>query len=136
MASGDARRAAERVEFQLTYARSGRRRRFEPGLLEGPDVADAYGGTYSVPGVWENGDDMEGDDRRFTEQEWGDRYASYAVNEAIHEALEWFRVDGRPWLDPHGGAAEELYQLTGQLCQRLAELRAAHTSLESAGANN
>lgn len=116
-----AEEAARRCEFQLTYARSPVRREFSPGWLDGPDLPDAYreGGTTS--GAWMDGDSLY--DGPATADGWIDRYAAMAVNEAVHESLEWMRVDGRPWLDPHGGSELLIYEAVGGLCARLAELR-------------
>jgi hypothetical protein len=116
-----AQRASARVEFQLTYARCESRREIEPGRLSGPEIADAYRTGEKAPGDWEDGDDARYVD--YDEDGWINRYASYAVTEAIHEALEWFRVDGKPWLNPHGLAENRIYKLTNKLCADLAELR-------------
>ncbi|MFY1595525.1 hypothetical protein [Micromonospora sp. WMMD737] len=117
-----ARAAAERVTFQLTYDRTPTPRRFEPGELTGPDIPCAYGSPITQSGGWEVPDDY--DHSGLTEAEWIDRFAAYAVAEAVHEALEWFRVDGRPWLDPHGRAEQQVHQAVDELCVRLAGIRA------------
>lgn len=49
--------AANRCEFQLTYARSPVRRTFCPGWLDGPNIADAYNPGHTSPGEWMDGDD-------------------------------------------------------------------------------
>lgn len=118
-----AQAAAERVSFQLTYARAEKRRRFTPGFLDGPDIPCAYGGELASS-AWEDSGDLGEVFADRTEQEWIDRYASYAINEGVHEVLEWFRVDGRPWLDPHGKAEDEVYAAVGELVARLAAIRA------------
>ncbi|MBU8857711.1 MULTISPECIES: hypothetical protein [unclassified Micromonospora] len=116
-----ARSAAQRIAFQLTYARADIPRRFEPGELSGPDIPCAYGSVLAQSGGWEVPEDCGAPGR--TEAEWVDRFASYAVAEATHEALEWFRVDGRPWLDPHGRAAKQIHAAVDELCDKLAEVR-------------
>jgi hypothetical protein len=114
-----AERAAARITFQLTYARAAVQRKFSEGFMTGPSVPCAYGNEQDASGDWEaphDGPDL-------TEDQWIDEFASYAINEAIHEALEWLRVDGRPWLNPHGPCQMEIYDLTNDLCVKLAELR-------------
>ncbi|MFF0822450.1 hypothetical protein ACFYUR_18975 [Micromonospora haikouensis] len=114
--------AAGRVDFRLTYART-ERRRVRPGALDGPTIPCAYGGADGQDGGWYDGRDEEPAGR--SEAEWVDRYAGYAVNEAVHEALEWFRVDGRPWLDPHGSPAheDEVCAAVDELVARLVAIR-------------
>ena len=112
--------AAARCSFQLTYARSDEIRRFEPGWLTGPSIDNAYGeGGVPQAGEWYASSDVMPD----TEDGCVDVYASYAVNEAIHEALEWFRVDEVPWLDPHGKAEQFINVLVDEFCAKLAKLR-------------
>lgn len=128
-------RAAARVTFQLTYDRTDQPRTFQPGALEGPWIPCAYGSTESQPGGWYQPDDDHGDDHpdtTRTENQWIDRYAGYAVAEAVHEALEWFRVDGRPWLDPHGRAEDEIHAAVAELAAKLAAIRARHATQEVA----
>lgn len=127
--------AAARVSFQLTYARSQHPRRFAAGLLTGPDLPCAYSSDVRASGDWEDGGDADGVFPGRGEQEWIDRYANYAINEAVHEALEWLRVDGRPWLDPHGAVETEIYALTNELCERLADLRRARLSVAAPDAS-
>ncbi len=113
--------AAARCEFQLTYARSPIRRMFGAGMLDGPNIPDAYRPGTTSPGEWLGGDGIESG---ITDpDEWVNRFASYAVNEAVHEALEWMRVDGGPWLDPHGPAEDVIYAAVNALCDRLAAIR-------------
>lgn len=113
-------RAADRCSFQLTYARAGDRREIYPGGMSGPSIDDAFRPGESTPGEW-CGELLDPDDR--SEAGWIDRYASYAINEAVHEALEWFQVDGRPWLNPHGEQEDVIYALTAEFAAKLAALR-------------
>jgi hypothetical protein len=115
-----ARRAAMRCDFQLTYDRALDRREFGPGVLYGPLIPDACHSTELAAGDWESPDG-----EILTEKGWINRYASYAVQEGVHEALEWFRVDGRLWLDPHGPAENDIYRLVDELVDKLTALRAA-----------
>lgn len=143
-----ATRAADRVSFQLTYARSPVRRRFQPGVLTGPPIPCAYGGELAASGDWNDsgdagqdggwhapGDDPGNHDQDDpttavvvgrSEADWVDQFAGYAVNEAVHEALEWFRLDGVPWLDPHGTPDEEdeVSAAVDELVAKLAAIRA------------
>jgi hypothetical protein len=123
-----AKQAAERCEFQLTYARSAVRREFSEGVLTGSPIDNAYGGDLKASGEWDDGDDFLV--MRSTPEEWITRFARYAINEAVHEALEWFRVDGKPWLDPHGDFEDEIYAEVGSLCDRLAKIRSEAMSDE------
>lgn len=144
--------AAERVSFQLTYGRSPVQRRFSPGELTGPPIPCAYGNPLDASGGWtdssadtpasqdggwyDSRDWPDPDDPACrSEQQWVDVFAGYAVNEAVHEALEWFRVDGRPWLDPHGTPADE-DEITGavdELVARLAAIRARREGARAVG---
>lgn len=128
-----ARAAAGRVSFQLTYGRAEKPRRFQPGFLDGPDIPCAYGGEVDASGAWEDGGDMGEVFAERTEEEWVTRYASYAINEGVHEVLEWLRVDGRPWLDPHGPDEDEVYAAVGELVARLAEVRGRREGVRAAG---
>ncbi len=115
-------RAAERCTFDLTFHRSSTPRRFEPGYLGGELIADARipGGTNC--GGWEHLPNSvpESDDL----QAWFDHYASMAIAQCIHEALEWFHIDGDLWLDPHDErVSEEIDQLCAEFSQRMADLR-------------
>lgn len=115
--------AKERVEFRLTYART-EPREFAQELLLGPRIPDAYGnGTSS--GDWCSGDWPDDDDGA---EEWLAHFMQMAVNEAVHEALEYLHVDGRSYLDPHGEMEAEIYRATEVLCGVLATLRARSLS--------
>lgn len=111
--------AAKRVTFQLTYGRATDPRKFDQFTLSGPWIPNAYGPGHQV-GEWSGGDRPEDP----TEDGWIDEFASWAINEAVHEALEWFRVDGRPWLDPHGLSVErDVFRIVNNMCGQLAALR-------------
>ena len=112
-------RAAARCSFQLTYGRAGDRREFFPDGIGGPSIDDAFRPGQSSPGEW-CGDSGH---KEYDVDGWIDVYASYALNEAVHEALEWFQVDGKPWLSPHGKHEERIYQRVGKLAAELADLR-------------
>jgi len=112
----------QRVDFRLTYAET-EPRVFGPDHMEGPDIPDAFGPPGAqAPGEWYGGSVLDTDDPNVPARDWFAHWAHMAINEAIHEALEWFRVDGKPWLDPHGRHEATIYKYTGELCQLLAEL--------------
>lgn len=55
-------------------------------------------------------------------EDWLAHFLSSAVNEAVHEALEHFHVDGKPWLDPHGWHEDTIHSLANEFAEKLAEL--------------
>ncbi|MFB6392667.1 hypothetical protein [Polymorphospora lycopeni] len=116
--------AAARVEFQLTYARSPVRRKFGSDGITGPSIPCAYGRDLNASGDWD--DPRPTDPPILNPAGWIDRYAGYAVAEAIHEALEWCRVDGAPWLDPHGPAEQQIHAEVDRFVAALAEIRRQH----------
>jgi hypothetical protein len=121
--------ASVRCSFQLTYKRSRHRRVFSPTHISGDDIADARVPGRRASGDWFN----ESDPTTYTytsdlapeisEKGWIEHYASMAINEAVHEALEWFHVDRRPWLDPHGPHEGEIYALVDQFARELVALQ-------------
>ncbi len=92
--------AAARVSYNLSYKRSETPRRFDMYELTGDELDDAY----AAPGKKSTGawacphfPSLDGN-----EEAWVQEYFCVAVTEAVHEALEWFRVDGRLVMNPHG----------------------------------
>jgi len=114
-------RAAQRVDFSLTYARTERRTLF-PNEMQGPDLPDAYGSDRPQVGEWSHDTGPDEEDPQIPESDWLAHFASMAVAEAVHEALEWFHVDGKPWLDPHGAHEFEIHELVEHLNRGLAAL--------------
>lgn len=115
--------ATARVEYCLTYERCAPRT-FYPSELHGPDIPDAFADRF-MPGEWYDGDDgPDPDDPEATQADWFAKFAKMAVNEAVHESLEWFKVDDRPWLNPHGDHEREIFRLVNKLCADLAVLAA------------
>jgi len=114
-------RAVGRVDFSLTYART-EPRTFFPDEMRGPDLPDAYGGDHPQVGEWTGGTSLNEEELDVPESDWLAHFASMAVGEAVHEALEWFRVDGKPWLDPHGAEEAQVHKLVEQLTTGLAKL--------------
>jgi hypothetical protein len=111
--------ARDRAEFCLTYDRCDPRE-FMEDTLAGPMIPNAFGEGLS-PGDWSSGDWPAEDADVET---WLAHFAQMAVNEALHEALEWFKVDGKPWLDPHGEMERDIYRATERLCKSLPAMRA------------
>ncbi|MDR7277732.1 hypothetical protein [Catenuloplanes atrovinosus] len=119
--AGNAEEAARRVTFQLNYGRTPQRREFGPGELTGPAIPCAYAEDGVQTGGWERPEDGIPGGVRSVE-EWIDRFANYAVAEGVHEVLEYFRVDGRPWLDPHGAQERDIHALVDKFVEDLAAL--------------
>ena len=107
--------AADRVSFQLTYRRHRTKRRFTSDGITSEQIADAYRrGRYS-PGEWIHGfpSNWEADEG------WVQWFFRAAISEAVHEALEWFQVDGEPLVNPHGAMKREA-AIFG-ICERFAD---------------
>lgn len=111
--------AKDRTEYRLTFATT-KPRDFYPGLITGPDIPDANGEGRS-PGDW-CGEEPPVESADI--EQWLGHFAHMAVSEAVHEALEWLRVDGERWLDPHGPFELMIQSATDKLCKELATLRA------------
>lgn len=122
--------AAARCEFQLTYNRADEKRTFLPGKITGPDIPDAYGEdtTYdgTSDGAWFAEPPPKAHRAFLTENDWISHFASMAIHEGVHEVLEWFQVDGVPWLDPHDRDQQEIiYSLIEELVAGLTQIRKA-----------
>lgn len=117
-------RARDRATFRLTYGRTDPRK-FSSFDMDGPDLPDAFSDRDDAPGGWHQGDGPDRDDPRITETDWHAHFAAMAINEAVHEALEWFQVDGRPWLNPHGDHEVQIFKRVNELCDDLARLVAS-----------
>lgn len=99
--------AAGRFDYQLHYVRSPDPRRI-----------DHYGGTLIGPPLDHDGRILADP----TVEDYVREYLGMAVAELVHEALEWTRVDGRPYLDPHGLAEDRIHRAVEQLVWVLHEL--------------
>ncbi|MBD3004708.1 hypothetical protein [Streptomyces sp. 5-10] len=116
------RSAISRVSYRLTFGKTPEPRKFlEDGLL-GPFVPDAFQDGKVQAGEWDQKPPFEVDDARIAERDWLAHFLSMAVNEAVHEALEHFQVDGKPYLNPHGKEEEWIYVLVNELASQLAEI--------------
>jgi hypothetical protein len=108
--------AARRLTYRLTYARTATPRRVGPGILDGPLIPDAHTDGRTSPGSWY-------DPRQPADTTQGAHLAAWlrmAVQEAVHEVLEHFQVDGRPYLDPHGPAEQTIMGCVDALADQLA----------------
>lgn len=118
--------AAKRVDFRLTYAREERPRRCHLGGIDGEDLPNAYWGRGYEPERIETGsgswDDPEHPAPEAPEDEHIARWFQTAVREAIHEALEWFWVDGEIYLNPHGVSEDRIHRLSDEFTKALLSL--------------
>lgn len=105
------------VSYPMSFRRV-RPRTFTQDMLFGPSLPNARGDG-SSDGGWTSGDAP--DDGADVEV-WLAHFAEMVVSEAVHEALEWLRVDGALWLDPHGPAEYLIHSAVHDLCVRLAAL--------------
>lgn len=119
--------ALRRASFRLTYGKTEHSRAFREDGIDGPHIPDARGDKMQS-GDWEqqppwivNGEVLE----EATVHHWLAHFLSMTVNEAVHEALEHFQVDGKPYLDPHGKHEDYIYVLVNELAGRLADLAEA-----------
>ncbi len=111
--------AKSRVRYCLTFDATDPRDFGEDHLL-GPDLPNAYGpdGRRQV-GEWFGGPPA----RSESVEDWLTHFAGMCIAEAVHEALEWFRVDGEPWLNPHGIHQHDIDDLVSELTDKLSALR-------------
>lgn len=102
--------AAGRTSFQLSYRRSPEQRVFHRNGLTGPRIdcafnPDGFGaGDWEEPEAWARPCDPDTDEPMgdpTSVDEWHAAFFDLAVAEAVHEACEWFKVDGRTVVDPH-----------------------------------
>ena len=92
--------ASQRVDYQLSFRRSREQRVFGEGELNGEDIDCARtNGNKSLAGWYDR--PVPGLIDQMSEEDWVNWYQMMALQECVHEALEWFNVDGEPWLDPH-----------------------------------
>jgi hypothetical protein len=117
---------AARTSFQLTYSRAKTERYFHDDGISGDNIDDALG-SGTAPGEWSNGGALirwMADDPELTEDRVLRQFFTDALSEAIHEALEWFRIDGKTALNPHDGLVETaIYERCSQFAADLWELR-------------
>lgn len=112
-------RAAERIDYRLTYAVTDPRQAHPFGLY-GPPIPNSYAPDEDSSGDWEDPDFVT---VVSTEQEAVDRWFTTGVREAVHESLEWFKVDGERYLDPHGTHENAIHALCEKFAADLIALR-------------
>jgi hypothetical protein len=92
--------AIERTDYQLHYSRSPVRRAFHNDGISGSQIDDAFHPGETMSGEWCAGMNWI-HDWDVPEAVWIERFFTVAIQEAVHEALEWFRLDGQVLLSPH-----------------------------------
>lgn len=124
------RAAAARVDFRLSYDATDEPRRAHGWGINGPEIRNAYYGRglddtdrpEFSSGDWEDPDHPPAD---ASEDEHIEAWFGSAIRESIHEALEWFWVDGEMFLNPHGKQEDAIHHLSGVLVKELLALRHA-----------
>lgn len=124
MTSSPLEAAAARVDFRLTYAKTSEPRSCIGFGIEGPDIPNAYYGVEGAAsasqetssGEWY---DLAHPPQSAKEEDHIKAWFGSAVREAIHEALEWFKVDGAPLIDPHGRHEGAVNELSSSLVKEL-----------------
>lgn len=117
--------AAKRVTYRLTYDVTDPRE-CRLGGIDGPDLPNSYwhmdgdkpGRSKTGSGEWCDPDHPSSGDP----QDHVDRWFTVAIREAVHEAMEWFWVDGRQYLNPHGPCEDEIHDLSGEFAEKLLAL--------------
>lgn len=116
--------AAKRVDYRLTFAETPEPRVVHTYGMDGPDIPNAYKHADSATtgsGGWDD-PDMFYDActvPNYTEQDAIERWFVTAVREAMHEAMEWFRVDGKILLDPHGDNEDKIHTISEDAAKAL-----------------
>lgn len=110
--------AAGRLSYRLAFAQIDPRE-FQPGEMFGPDTPDALGLRERVPGDWGKTDCPDETDPAVSEQDWIAHFLTLALNEAVHEVLEWFQIDGERYLNPHGVHEGTIVEHVDALATRL-----------------
>lgn len=91
----------ERVSYDLTFRRADEPRLFDEGGIRGPIIDNAVvGDDHEQSGAWDTAD-WDGLPNGSSDEQWLLEMFKAAAYEGLHEAMEWFQVDGRPFLDPH-----------------------------------
>lgn len=112
--------AYDQYDYRLTFAETEHPRRFEPHehrlsvTMIGSMIPNSYRHGEWAPGDWMEDADPDDDTLGVV--------LRAAVGEAVHEALEWLKVGGRPVLDPHGPAEGAVMDAVHALANELARL--------------
>jgi hypothetical protein len=103
-------KAAQRVRYNLLYGNTIRTLTYEG--LDGDDIPCAYEGVtddeeetgihqpHASSGEWSS-DHRGPSAQQKTCDDWIKFWFTAVIDEAIHEALEHYHVDGKPLVDPH-----------------------------------
>jgi hypothetical protein len=127
MRDGSLESAKRRTKYTLTFDRS--TRELQGIGLSGRNIPCAYEGieedgeihqAHDAPGSWIGESNFTSDD--FTEEDWIHFWMRCAIEEAVHEVLEHFQVDGAPLLDPHGELEGEVFDATGTCAEALVKI--------------
>lgn len=112
------------MSFQLSYRRARIRRQFTGDTITGEPIDNAYGPGMSVGGWYDSEWPSETSPRPATEDDYIRKYVRMAIAESLHETLEWLRVDGQPWLDPHSTSkAQAVVDVIHDFIDRLEQVR-------------
>jgi hypothetical protein len=88
--------AALKCDYQLQTCRAKTPRKFSTNYLSGDNIDCSREPGQESIGIWLGSFPEKG-----TVEEWIERYLAIALDEAVHEVLEYFQVDGGPYIDPH-----------------------------------
>lgn len=115
-------RVLERVEYSLSFCRAPRK--FTASGLTGP--LDEVGGLIddahsdgATSGAWCHDFDAPRPDE---EDALVQTAFEIVVAEAVHEVCEWFRVDGRMLVDPHGSQQIPVFDISVHAARAIWEL--------------
>lgn len=117
--------AAKRVDYRLTYGRTKKPRTPNRHGISGPDIPNAYhrgdhDGSAMGSGDWEDPEFVDAvRDAGGTEEDAIRRWFMVAIREAMHEAMEWFWVDGKIFLDPHGEHEMAIHDISERAAKEL-----------------
>lgn len=123
-------RAVARLRYRLAFT-STDRRTFRPDELCGPDIPDALDEQRMSPGAWFQDFGPDPSDVTVSEAEWLAHFFSMVLNEGVHEILEWYQIEGRRYLNPHGVHAAQIHEHVNALAAALTAL--ADSSAEEPG---
>lgn len=99
--------ARKRISYELGFRRDTTRdiqpiNQFGQVVLTQSVLEDAHDPQYTQLGEWlEDAPDVD------TPEEAVDALFCAAIAEAVHEVCEWFKVDGKPLVNPHDAGAGE-----------------------------
>ncbi|MCO1575494.1 hypothetical protein M8C13_06950 [Crossiella sp. SN42] len=113
---------ADRAEYRLRLTHY-TERQFLPDCLTGPEMPCAYDPTgehMTISDWWQPGLPPTA-----SVEEWFAHFLSMVLQDFVHEVLEFLKLDGRPYLDPHdehGGMRQDVLDAVEQCAQTLGTL--------------